>query len=363
MRKLPHKLIIYCGILCLCISCSTPRLVNHTAHKTQITVGPGPEDMQLVNINDKPHILVSCLERRKKNHEGDFWLIDTTTQLAKRIERRNEPMGLILRPHGIAIVENNDRFYLYAVHHGVHGDGKPGSGIFGHAILQYEWRDGMLYYKRAFHHPLLTNPNDLYVLKDGSFYVTNGYHNLPQGLGQLWGVCERSTVVNYHHGKWSVVAQDLEFANGVHYLPKQQQLLISTSVSENLWAYKRNIHNGQLFGKRLIHSNIKAGDNFSQYDENTLLLTSHESSTKFTLHAISRKISSPTIVWRIRWDSKQVDAIYYNQGGEAINGGSTAILHNGWLYISQVFEPFIEAVDLRHRNWSTSYDIGIHQND
>ncbi|WP_372366586.1 hypothetical protein [Candidatus Uabimicrobium sp. HlEnr_7] len=340
----------------LWVACSTPKLVNHTAHRNQIVVGAGPEDMELVTVNEQSHLLVSCLERRSKGYEGDFWLIDLATDKPRRVERRGEPMGLIFRPHGLSTIKNDTgSFDVYVIHHGQHGDGNVGEGIYGHAILVYEWKDGFLHYKRAYYDSLLVNPNDLFVLENGSFYVTNAYFNPPVGFCQLLGICERSTVVYFNNEKWSKVAEGLEYANGVHYLPQSKEILISTSVSGNVWSYKRNVKTGGLSEKRLLFDNINSGDNFSYYDKDTLLLTSHANGTKFTLHAISPRVSSPTIVWRIHWREKRIDPIYYNKGGDSINGGSTAILHNNKLYISQVFAPFIEVVDLRHRDFSTSY--------
>ncbi|BBM85425.1 hypothetical protein [Candidatus Uabimicrobium amorphum] len=343
--------------LVLCTACSTARLINHTASKYHINVGPGPEDIQYVSIDDRPHLLVSCLERREKYQQGDFWLINLTTDEAKRVERCNEPMGLIFRPHGIYIYQSKTQkksFDVYVVHHGFHGDNTRGKGIYGHAILKYEWRDGLLHYQRSFNHPFLINPNDIFVVGDDCFYVTNGYLEPPQGFGQLFGFCERSTVVHYNKGKWVVAAKDLEYANGVHYVSQQKKFLVSASASGKLWSYKRHPQTGILQDKQLLAENLGGGDNFTQ-NSDTTLLASHVDTTKFFLHSLSPRVSSPTMVWRIDWKTHTIDCIYRNNGGESINGGSTAVLYNKKLYICQVFEPFIEVVDLRHRDFSTSY--------
>lgn len=344
-------------LLLLCTACSTPRLVNHTATKYHIDVGAGPEDMQYVSIDNKPFILVSCLARREKYQQGDFWLIDLTRDEAQRVERRNEPMGLIFRPHGMYIYrgrEQQNSFDVYVVHHGLHGNNRRGEGIYGHAILQYRWQNNCLYYLRSYSNPLLVNPNDIFVIDDESFYVTNGYLNPPQGFGQLLGLCERSTVIHYNNGKWLLAAKDLEYANGVHYVPQEKKVIVSASASGKLWSYERNPQTGILQNKRLLAASLGGGDNFSQHKDVTLL-ASHVSNLKFMLHSSSPRVSSPTMVWRMNWNKRQIDCIYRNNGGHSINGGSTAVLYNNKLYICQVFEPFIEVVDLRHRDFGTSY--------
>jgi hypothetical protein len=66
---------------------------------------------------------------------------------------------------------------------------------------------------------------------------------------------------------------------------------------------------------------------------------------RFIGHTKDPEKNSPVKVLLIDPASGEIQTLF-TTGGSQISGGSTAIVYHGYLYISQIFEPFLLKVKL-----------------
>ncbi|MEM6803538.1 MAG: hypothetical protein AAF696_19175, partial [Bacteroidota bacterium] len=193
--------------------------------KTQkIKVMDGPEDMAIDTSTGISRIIVSCSARRgNKSANGNFVQIDTHTNESKALTVL--PAGLNIHPHGIDVVTIDETPYLYAItHDSIAGD-------LAHRILRFEIKGDSLYLDELneMKHPLLTGPNDLDVLEDGSLYVSNPMptNGSSESTKAILGM--KTGNVLHFDGKqsWSVVVEDLCYPNGVWVDQKNDRLLLA----------------------------------------------------------------------------------------------------------------------------------------
>ena len=57
-------------------------------------------------------------------------------------------------------------------------------------------------------------------------------------------------------------------------------------------------------------------------------------------HYKDAKNKAPSVVYKVNIETGESKAIYTNDGS-AICGAATALMYNGNMYLSQVFEPFV----------------------
>ncbi len=320
----------------LCVSCSHMPEVNTAGRFCHIPVGPGPEDMALLETQGRPCLLVSCLDRRNKKTEGALRLLDLQTCELTPLSRQNEPSQFVLAPQGISVVPHSDGS------HGVFAVNKaPG----GDSVVQYRLAAGKLTFRREYRHPLFTRCNDIAASPDGQFYVTN-----PASM--LGDLCfPRSTVLHCQTRpdgsfRCEKTITGLKFANGIALTGGH--LYVSETLGRRLsrWPIRRD---GSLGQREPVGADLRTVDNLSVpagHNGNVLLLAASASVWSFLCHTLSPRFSSPTLVWRVDAEHGRVELIYANRGGARINGGSVAVMHDGRLYIGQVFGDAIEVVDI-----------------
>ncbi len=84
---------------------------------------------------------------------------------------------------------------------------------------------------------------------------------------------------------------------------------------------------------------LKGNDNIRTY-QGKILTCGHVKPLQFIKHAKNQDKTSPVEVFLVDPASSKSESIFFSDGSQ-ISGGSTAIIYEGYLYISQVFEPFI----------------------
>lgn len=246
------------------------------------------------------------------------------------LPRVGEPDSLEFHPHGIDIQCEEDNCYLYAISHEDEQN-----------IHKYLIQDNQLRYETTFTSPLFVSPNALTALPDGSFYVSNdagkrGKTGPP--LSEMVLGLKRSKVV-WCDGKKEgctvqVAAEKLGMANGIGI--QNDFVYVATTRENNL--YQFNVKNHQLVSKLFV-AKIKGQDNIRFHDEK-IILAAHLKSLAFIKHLRKSKNLSPSVVYRIDPATKKTEVIYANKG-EQISAASGGIIHNGFLYIGQVFDPFV----------------------
>jgi len=325
---------ILSGILSLLAlaGCSViPPLSHYPAKK--IVTGYGPEDFVLDTSAGYKRLLVSCNARRPgQPHLGEIYEVNLQSELSLPLKRTGDPDSLELNPHGISISKTGDATFLYVISH---NDKKK-----RHFIVKYQVLPASLKFEAIYSHPLLVSPNALNANPDGSFWVSNDAGKRGNKMEMLFGL-KRSKVVFFDgKGKWSIAADKLAFGNGIVNLGKTA--FVATTRQNKLFEYTIN-PNGKLTNRKTI-AKITGQDNL-RFDGNSLLVAVHLRPMAFVRHAYHAEKKSPTVIYRINLKDYKKTLVYSDDGTQII-AGSTGLIVDGYLYIAQIFEPFILKVKL-----------------
>lgn len=300
----------------------------------RVRVGDGTEDFVLDTWTAQPRLLVSSHERRGPAESGDIVALDLTTEAVSPLRRIGEPERLAaFKPHGMDIRRTDAETFLYVILHDPYNRGKRNENAVAiYRVARNELEFVTLLEDRRH----LWSPNDLSVMASGEIYLTNDY----RGSLDIYLSLKSSEVVHFAPDTetWSVAASDLSFANGILALP--EQVFVTATRGNRLLAYPRQ-PDGTL-GKPAIRADIKGPDNimpFGQY----LLVAAHFDDLAFLKHAKDPTAKSPSVIFLIPKDgaASDYDQVAYVDNGLIFSAASTALIHEGRLYASQVFDPYV----------------------
>lgn len=340
----------FCGIMLPFFIASCARIPVSEVHYSEcrkIPVGSGPEDMVLDTLSSSgARILVSCSERRIRNADfGEIFSLDVSTGLAKILPRKNNPENLDFHPHGIDLVKNHDgEVLLYCISHNEKQK--------EHSIIIYRVFPDKLEFQKKLDSPLLVSPNDVAATPSGEMFVTNDSGKRNAKLEHLFNLARASVVMyvenNYFKDPstgqwkknpvWQLAASGLKYANGIA-AGSYRQIYVSTVTGNQLLSYQL-VEKGNGFGPKKVIAKLKGLDNISFVNPDEILVTSHPRLYRFIRHYKNPEKKSPSVVYRVNLKTGKVNTIFSDDGSQ-ISAASTAVLFNGKLFISQVFEPFI----------------------
>lgn len=302
------------------------------------TIGdmPGPEDFEIDRADPKkPRLIVSSQERRKRDPNGEAMMpgqifsvpLDTSIPEILTLKNRDE---LPFHPHGISLIRQGTESTLYVINHMM---------SMNHVIEVFTLKEKELIFKTRIRHPLLIHPNDLVALPDGELYVTNDHGKTGvAGFFEDLFAAGWSNVVHLRKGNWEIAAEGMAFANGVQVNPKGDRLFVSGTRDGGIHVYPREAATGKI-GERLDFWNLKSGvDNLLWEDEYHIVTTGHPDMLAFLGHLRSAESHSPSEIFRIQAVTGEFERIMANEG-TLIDAASTAVIWNGRLYVSQVFDP------------------------
>lgn len=309
----------------------------------RIQVGDGPEDMAIDTSTGSTRIIVSCSERRNLNHNAGFYQIDPSDNSSSQLVI--VPNNLDIFPHGIDIETINGIHYLYAISH--HGSGLDRE----HKIFRFIINQDSLIQDRSYilEDPILTGPNDIDVLADGSFYVSNPTpNNQPyEATKAILGV-KNGTVLHYDgNGNWKAVIKEMCYPNGVWVDQKSNYLVVANGGCNTVERFP--IEKGKVvFHEKNSTSShnidIPVGDNLMLDNFGVLWTAAHPCPLKFSAHQENSDDKSPVQIFAI--DPLTMKAsLAFQDNGDLISAASTAIRLDNSLYISQVFDPFVLVVE------------------
>lgn len=304
-----------------------------------VMIADGPEDFVLDKWNGSPRLLISSHERRQPAPGGEIIAFDLKTGYSEVMPREQEPERLrAFKPHGVDIRTVGGKTDLYVIVHDPYAHDEREEN----AIAVYRVYPDRLVFRMLLENPRhLWSPNDLSVLENGDIYVTNDYRH----LFDVYFKRGTSEVVYYDAagGAWSVVADNLAFANGV--LALQDRVYVSVTREDKIVIYPR-LENGRLGTGRVL-ATVKGPDNIMLFGDQ-LLVAAHLNDFAFMSHHRNAKNKSPSVVYLINPSDKDptetMEAIYVDDGGQ-ISAASTAFVHNGKLYVSQVFDSHLLICD------------------
>lgn len=326
------SLLFLSFLLILFGSCRVPKMQVQTAYlQREITTKAGPEDIVLDTVSTNfPRLIISCDNRRTIEKSGFIQAMDFRTEEVIVLERTNEPASLVFHPHGIDVVKLTDgTSKLYVVNHNESAKEQ--------SILVYKIEQNQLVFEKQLIDKQLVSPNDVAGDASGKIYTGNEFHKRNALGSALFGL-KNGYFVQYDGKQFSKRETKFCYANGLA-VYKDQLLTVG---SRNRFLYKAPLDFKKDSKKEKI-TKLSGADNISVIGDKAYIAC-HVNLFKFIKHAKSPKNTSPTVVYEVDLKTNQKRLLYTNTTG-AINGAATAVLYNGNLYLSQVFEPFILVVE------------------
>ncbi|MCX7743575.1 MAG: hypothetical protein N2167_03320 [Flavobacteriales bacterium] len=330
MKKLLF-LFCFCGF----VSCTLKYEVTEATFE-KITTGPGPEDMVLDTFQGRNRLLISCSERRKKQPPKDeIWDINIDTKQSKILPRTNHPDSIIFHPHGVDLVFDENKAWLMVVNH----EEKKNR----HSILRYLVQEDELIFDTIFwNRRYLKSPNDVFADTKDKFWVTNDASSRNSNLELLLKI-KGGNVVYFNGNSFVKSTPGLAFPNGIVHV--ENQLIVSTSRENKIFSFPLNDQKKAIASGKIVLAKAKGWDNFSKYNDTLLLCTAHVRPLKFINHYKHSNNKSPVAIYLINLKTKNAELLFYTDG-LVISAGSTAIFYDGYLYVCQVFDPYIVKISL-----------------
>jgi hypothetical protein len=292
---------------------------------------PGPEDF--VYLEEENIFLISSHNRRDFDSYGEIFSYNPNNNKLHLIKRINEPENLSFRPHGIDYYKP----FLFVILHGNSDNSK------WHAVAIYEFKNEILYFKMIFQHPLIYYPNDLIILNEKEFFITNDmktYRSFLEAIGTIYFNIKKGSIVhcNIQQSECDTIYDGLGFPNSL--LIINDQLFVSTTLENKIYKFKiiKNNNKFKLTSKKEI-AKVVGPDNLILF-KNKIYVTSHASMWKFIRHSNNTENLSPSIGYEIDPISFEVQKIFEDSGSR-ISAASVIIKINSELFIGQVFDPFL----------------------
>lgn len=334
--------VAFIFLIILCASCASVPKNTHSVSE-RIATGPGPEDLLLDTISCKqPRLLVSCTDRRLEDAapNGNIYAIDLEKDsfTSYPLIRTNEPDSLVFHPHGFDLVRQKGVVYLFVVSHDYKRD--------QHHVYKYEVSESRLKFVAAYQNSLMNSPNTVVALKNGGFYASIDQGKRGNQLALFLRAKTGSIVFCDEQGGWARVADKLAYANGLYITNKERYLYASTTRQHMLFKYNIKT-DGNLINREKV-TKLVGGDNIRLGQNKELLIPAHPRVFKFVGHLKDSTNYAPSIVYTLN-PSDGVKEVAYANDGKQISAASTAVSYKDYLYIAQVYQPYILRVKRKNK--------------
>lgn len=251
-------------------------------------------------------------------------------------------------PHGIGllVVENGPDRLLVVNHpyaslfHREEGEG-PAHTIEVFDIIK---DTGALEHRRTIADPLLVSPNDVVPVDPDRFYVTNDH-----GSGGEFGRkledylrLARAHVLFYDGKKFSEVAGDLRYANGIILDKEGKRVYVAATTDRSVYIFDRNPEDGSLSESGEVFTDTGV-DNIELDADGNLWIGAHPQLLTFLKHAEDAANKSPSQVLKLRPDESggfSVEEVFLSDGND-LSGSTVAARIGQRLLIGSVFEPHL----------------------
>jgi len=212
-------------------------------------------------------------------------------------------------PHGISMLKTDSTYTIAVVNHTEEG----------HTIEFFSLYDEALTHIRTQKSTSLISPNDIVLLDEKRFYVTND-HGYEHGIGRLveeYGNLAISNVVYFNGQEYSEAAGGVSFANGIN-IDRERNLVFVASPRRFLVKVYQPKEDGSLE----FVEDIPCGtgvDNIEFDQEGNLWIGCHPNLLRFTAYAKGKKETSPSELLKITYREKgdyTVESVYTNDGSQ-----------------------------------------------
>ncbi len=297
---------------------------------SKIEVGYGPEDMVWDSISlEEDRILVSCASRRDTHDQSlnGIYAVCPVSEEVIKLKQVGHPEDLEFHSHGIDIAEIGGQAFLFVINH------EDEKGI--QSILKYKIDRDELILDSIIQHTLIISPNDIFVLSDGSFFISNDAGKRGS-ITELMLMQKKGSVVYFPVlGTAEIIDDALGLPNGLFF--QEPFLYVSTSLQGKLFRYTKN--QNSFTQKTQIAKKLPGADNLNPY-KNGLLVPCHPRYISFAKHAKNAEKLSPSVVYFISLDGTEKYAIF-SDDGTTVSCGSCAIVQDDYIYVTQIFENYM----------------------
>jgi len=234
-------------------------------------------------------------------------------------------------PHGISYFSKDGHDYLFVVNHNRDGD----------FVELFEFKNDQLIHLRSFSDQIMCCANDVVAVDVDKFYVTND-HGTKKGwmrYAEDYLRVADASVLYFDGQNYKTVYDNLNYANGINVSADSKTLYVTEATGRRISVLDIEPTSGEL-QLRFIKDLQSGVDNITIDTDGNLWIGAHPKLLDFTAHAKNNGAYSPSQVLKLTAKGNNdftVDEIYLN-GGEEISGSSTALYHNGKVYIGVVFE-------------------------
>lgn len=325
------KNLFFIGVCALLSSCATLPKQLQTKDEV-IAVGPGPEDAVVDTISEQPRILISCNARRKDEaHYGEIMVYYPNGGKTHLLSRANEPKDFLFTPHGIDLVQVKDSLILLVVNH------EHEKHI--NSIVRYLVSKDKLTFLNKIADPLISSPNAVTGLSDGSILISND----SKKAGNVWELLfklKKAQIIYWNYSTCSIAAEKFCYSNGI--TNRNGKVYLASTMQNKVWSF--DLKDGKMINREVI-AKVKGGDNI-RFDGENLLVPAHLRFMAFLKHMGDSAKLSPTTVYSINSVTKQKKVIFFDKG-EQVSAGSTSVVYNGYLYTVGVFDPQMDKKKLK----------------
>ncbi len=245
--------------------------------------------------------------------KGGLYLIDLKNQnfdLTFLTASFDKPFA----PHGISMLKKDSIYKVMAINHTSKG----------HSIEVFTLKGKNLVHEKTLTHPSLVSPNDIVLIDENRFYVTND-HKYTKGfkktLEEYLGL-SISNVLYFDGDNYTEVADGIAYANGINFDPKRNLLFVASPRGFVVKVYAKNDD-----GSLEFIEDIPCGtgvDNIEIDMKGNLWIGAHPNLLRFGAYAKGKEDTSPSEIIKITYNKKNdydIETIYTNDG--TLMSGST----------------------------------------
>ncbi|MCA9690615.1 MAG: SMP-30/gluconolactonase/LRE family protein [Nannocystaceae bacterium] len=241
-----------------------------------------------------------------------------------------------LHPHGLDLHHGDGRTTVFVVNHRY-------PYLSGHAIEVYAWTGAALEHQRSVEDPLLRSPNDVVAVDHARFYATND-HGSSDAFGQKledYGRLARAGVVYYDGERFTEVASELRYANGLALSPDGGTLYVAATTDRVLHSFTRDPATGALSDHReqFVGTGI---DNLDVEPDGTVWTAGHPKLLSFVRYAADPDKIAPSEVLRLTPGDYGLSVTQVLlDSGRQLSGSSSAVRSGDHLLVGTVHDPHI----------------------
>jgi hypothetical protein len=322
------------------VTCGSPLEKKELSSCSKIPGVPGPEDLDLINIDKKPTLIVSVHNRRNMESIGWIATIDLSQPVTEQKQvplKTNYPENF--RPHGISYAKVNGKDTLAVISHTLNSE-KP------HTIEIFERKSGNEWqHTKTLADPLLTGPNDIALNEKGEIFASNDRGPENKFMQYVNMIFKHGTadIAFYDGNKFINLNHKVVLGNGIFVRIENgiETLYRSVFSEKAISVFRVKRENGMVSLEFIKKIDLGSGpDNIIPDESGNLWVAGHPSTWKFLRHASSASNNAPSQVFKIDGKTSEVTNVYSNDGDE-ISAASTALTLGDRIYISQVFEDFL----------------------